>query len=256
MPLAQAMRRLPLLTLLIALLAAAPAHAYRYAALGDSYSAGAGVGGALDPCGRGVLAYPMLVGTAWAGAQTQFLACGGATAASVQTQAAQIRPDTDYVTLTAGGNDIGFSPLVGSCVQSSSLCSMATSMATSIARTTLPARLDATYAAVAKAAPRATILVLGYPRLVAGACSGSRTMTATSGQQLNAVADVLRDTIAARTRAAGPRFRFVDVIGRFAGHELCSAAPWIRDDFHPNSTGQRDGYLGAIVAAITAALGK
>jgi lysophospholipase L1-like esterase len=247
-------RGLPLLSLLAALVAAAPAHADHYAALGDSYSAGAGVGGALDggtldACGHGALSYPMLVAPTLPAEEMQFLACGGATAASVQTQAAKILPGTDFVTLTAGGNDVGFSPLIGSCMRSASSCTSATATAQLLARNTLPARLDATYAAVARQAPGAKIYVLDYPRLVAGTCSRTGAMTATSVQQLNAVADTLRRTISARTSAAGPRFLFVDVIPRFIGHALCSHAPWIGDDFHPNSIGHRDGSLAEISAA-------
>jgi lysophospholipase L1-like esterase len=247
-------RRLSLLSPLVVLLAAAPAQANHYAALGDSYSAGAGVGGALDggtldACGRSALSYPMLLAPTLPAEEMQFLACGGATAASIQTQAAQILAGTDVVTLTAGGNDIGFSPLIGTCMSSSWRCTSATAIAESLARHTLPARLDATFAAVARQAPGATIYVLGYPRLVAGTCHETGAMTAASVRQLNAVADALRGTITARTRAAGRLFRFVDVIPRFIGHALCSQEPWISDEFHPNAIGFRDGYLAAITAA-------
>jgi lysophospholipase L1-like esterase len=240
-------------TLLVGLGASVPtAAAYRYAALGDSYAAGVGTGVSLDSCGRSPLAYPQLAVDRWAGGRLQFLACGGATTAAVRSQAAQIAPDSDFVSVTVGGNDVGFNGVVGTCTgPNAASCSAANALAQEFIRSTMPARVDAMLAEIGQRAAHARVFLVGYPHLVGKAvCSATGRLTTAGAQQLNVTTDLLRDTLDARVAAAGPRFAFVDVTARFAGHEICSGAPWLGADFHPTATGQREGYLAAISAVI------
>src|SRR6476620_6394642 len=120
-------RSLVTTTALVALLIGAtvigvPAFAHNgsvrhYAALGDSYSAGVGAQPSTG-CGRNALSYPALFkeqeGIPDAG--FDFAACGGATTADVRNgQLGGLTAQTDLVTITVGGNDIGFSPLLATC---------------------------------------------------------------------------------------------------------------------------------------------
>jgi lysophospholipase L1-like esterase len=118
-------------------------------------------------------------------------------------------------------------------------------------RDQLPARLDDTYATIKKAAPRAQLVVLGYPRLFTPS-DGCRTLSKRKRQALNDAADELSGVIAAAAKRAGARY--VDVREAFADHGVCSAKPWINalvsptgDSYHPNKAGQA-AYFEALTA--------
>ena len=72
-----------------------------YAALGDSYAAGAG------PCGGFDSAYPVLIANDTRLEFMEFLnlACGGASTASVEKTQVPHIGDADVVTITVGGNE-------------------------------------------------------------------------------------------------------------------------------------------------------
>jgi lysophospholipase L1-like esterase len=238
---------------------AAPAHAAApvdYVALGDSYSSGVGAppytGGT---CRRSARSYAQL----WANSHTvtsfNFAACGGAVTSDVlNNQLGSLNANTDLVTITIGGNDVGFADTVFSCVLGGdTACVNAVNNGIDAANTTLPGRLDATYAAIRSRAPNATLVVLGYPHLVEpnGNCLSSAKRAA-----LNRGADALHTVIAARAAAGGARY--VDARGRFTGHGACGSAPWINrfsifaivESFHPNAAGYSQGYL-PLVNSIT-----
>jgi lysophospholipase L1-like esterase len=244
------------------LLPAAPARAesaVRYAALGDSYSAGVGAP-PYDPasgsCNRSPQGYPALWAATRSPAAFAFVACGGATTGTVlASQLGAVNRTTSLVTITVGGNDVGFVAVVGTCtVGSTSACSTAVNAARTLATTVLPAQLTATYLAIRLRAPRARLVVLGYPRLF----ETSATCAAPAPSQanrvtLNAGADTLNAVLAARAAALGATF--VGVADRFAGHGVCGADPWINapgadvtGSYHPNATGYREGYLAALAS--------
>jgi hypothetical protein len=120
----------------------------------------------------------------------------------------------------------------------------------------LPGDLDATYQAIRQAAPNATVVVLGYPHLFdpAATCPEGG-LSVGKRQVLNEAADDLTQVIADRAQAAG--FTFVDVRAQFAGHEICTDAPWINGvsqeiptgSYHPNADGYAQGYLPLLTAA-------
>lgn len=242
----------------------APAHAQGavvYAALGDSYSSGVGSDDYLSDSGvclRSALAYPELYAAAVSPASFTFAACGGATTSTVATgQLSALSAATTLVSITVGGNDVGFAPVVVSCLTLGDAgCQAAVAAATSVAENELPGELDALYAHIAADAPHAKVVVLGYPLLfdtaVSGTCGG---LDLTSRQLIDNGDALLNSTIA--TEAATYGFTFTDVRGAFAGHEICDADPWLHawdsanvtDSFHPTPDGQADGYLPALEAA-------
>src|SRR5689334_15465308 len=101
-----------LLTLLAATPAAAAARAeWDYVALGDSYSSGVGASGQTGLCLRSANGYPGLWRAAHDPASYRTNACGGATTADLRSyQLSGLSGSTDLVTLTIGGNDVGFAP--------------------------------------------------------------------------------------------------------------------------------------------------
>src|SRR5271166_3340131 len=138
-------------TIVSALAMAAPASAQtavRYVALGDSYSAGVGAGsyiGSSGSCDRSTKAYPQLWAGAHAPASYAFIACSGATTASVISgQLSALSSATTLVSITVGGNDVGFPSVMETCLLSStSTCISAIDAAKTKMTTQLPAELDA-----------------------------------------------------------------------------------------------------------------
>ena len=101
-----------------AVAAGAATAADTYAALGDSYSSGVGTGSyTLDSaCKRGVYAYPYLWTQKHPGTTLSFVACSGAkTSDLLANQIEAVTSATTLVTMTIGGNDIGFASLIYQC---------------------------------------------------------------------------------------------------------------------------------------------
>jgi lysophospholipase L1-like esterase len=227
--------------LAIALMAPAP-FAPEYVALGDSYASGAGAGSYVDgSCRRSSNAYPALRGKEFP--SFKFVACSGATTKSLKSQFRALTPATTLVTITIGGNDLGFVDVMTTCtLNGDKSCEKRVGKARDFARDQLPARLDATYATIRDAAPGAELVVLGYPRLFTPN-DQCRTLSQRKRQAINDAADELSGVIAAAAERAGARY--VDVREAFAEHGVCSGRPWINalvsptdDSYHPNKAGQ------------------
>jgi lysophospholipase L1-like esterase len=234
-----------------------------YVALGDSYSSGVGTGvydAASGACARSPLSYPPLWAAEHRLASFGFAACSGAKTADVlANQLSALQPSTRLVTITIGGNDAGFGPVLHTCTvaESDRTCFAAVGAAEAFEQSVLRDRLARTYAEIRRAAPRAQVIVLGYPRLfdLASSCADPRVPNLARRHKLNEGADVLNDVIHSVSQQFD--FSFSDVRGRFDGHGVCSADPWINGPsvstfvgpYHPNQTGYRDGYLGALDAA-------
>ncbi|WP_405166387.1 SGNH/GDSL hydrolase family protein [Nocardia sp. NBC_01499] len=231
-----------------------------YVALGDSYSSGVGIGDYRPDSGdclRSDSAYPAL----WAGSHAvgsfTFNACSAATTQDVRnSQLGALNDRTGLVTITAGGNDAGFSDILRSCVfpASDASCDAAVNGGISYANHTLPGRLDGLYQDIKAKAPKAKVVVLGYPRLFErDACPLSFSLH--KRDSLNRGADELDRVIAARAQSAG--FSFANPTSRFAGHGICGEDPWINqlniadpvESYHPNEDGHAHGYLPTLNAA-------
>ena len=237
--------------------------ALHYVALGDSYSSGVGAppyDPSSGPCARSPQAYPPLF-AAEHGESLTFVACSGATAADVRAnQISSLNASTDFVTITIGGNDVGFGSVLGICTQSprDSDCTAAVTAGEVSALITLPVRLAHTYAAIRRAAPHAKVAVLGYPRLfeTTATCAEPAVPDQVRRIKLDQGADLLDGVIHTVSLVTG--FTFVDVRGAFAGHELCSADSWINGPtvptfvgpYHPTPAGYRADLrtLDAVVA--------
>nr|BFE69307.1 hypothetical protein GCM10020092_026080 [Actinoplanes digitatis] len=134
-----------LLSLVIAAPAAAAAAAvsdWDYVALGDSYSSGVGASGQTGLCLRSSNAYPGLWNTANSPKTYRSNACSGATTATLRSgQLSGLNAETDLVTLTIGGNDIGFADTVITCtLASDSGCASAVADALVKVRDQLPSQ--------------------------------------------------------------------------------------------------------------------
>jgi lysophospholipase L1-like esterase len=245
-------RRLALVlpSLLLALtFAATPAQAATpvdYVAMGDSYSSGAGAP-PYGLCFQSTGSYAPRWAATHAVSSFLFVACGGVTSQQMGPQYLALSSRTDLVTVTIGGNDVGFIDVVLACgTGSDAQCTAAVDKALATGNTVLPGRLDTVYSTIKRKAPNAEVVVLGYPHLVEpdGTC-----LTATKRAALNRGADSLNAVISAR--AAANDVQYVDARDRFAGHGACGPSPWINpfsltglvESFHPNRDGYAKGYL-------------
>jgi lysophospholipase L1-like esterase len=233
-----------------------------YAALGDSYSSGVGTPDpdpAAGACYRTPSAWPEFVGLEfhW---ETVNLACSGAQTKDVTAQTdllADLRPRPRVVTITIGGNDVGFAMVLGACLQPNpqpNTCSSAIAGGVYTITNVLPGRLASTYAAVEAADPRARLVVVGYPRLFPDSASEipGCPVSAADRQALDQAADLLNGVIAGQASLAGATY--VDVSRSLSGHEFCTADPWLvlppqAGAGHPTIEGQK-----AIAAQVTAVL--
>lgn len=226
-----------------------------YVALGDSFASGNGTGVRdLDAaCYRSSLAYAPLVAAARPDTTLSFLACSGATTRTViDTQVQALDRQTDFVTISVGGNDLGFGSVAGACVLATEAqCLGAAAQAGAFVEAVLPGRLDATYDAVADRVRRAEVVVVGYPRFFAEdyvPCPQSQGITPTEAAALNDLVDALDAVVAERARAAG--FTYVSTVEAFTGHDVCAPEPWLNgslvpttaDAYHPTAAGHRYGY--------------
>jgi lysophospholipase L1-like esterase len=249
-----------LVLLACAILLPATARGDAYVALGDSYSSGLGAGEETDrPCRRSALAFPEVVAARRPGTTLDSVACAGATVPDVlATQLTALTPATGLVTLTVGGNDAGFTSVIVRCALPSwvARCGPPVTRARRVIRATLPRRLDRLYGEIRRRAPAARVVVAGYPRLFNGIDCGAATFFGPGDQRLlNGTADLLRDLLRERARAAG--FAFADVAPAFRGHAVCDDPEWLnglssplRESFHPNGTGHAEGYAAAVLGAL------
>lgn len=224
--------------------------------LGDSYAAGFGVPASFtNPCGRSDAAPATAIDGRMRLALDDFVACGGARTTDLvpQGQIAALGPDTDVVTLSIGGNDIGWSQAVGACLGGTDAqCEAAIAVTTGRITGQLPALLDAVYDEVDAATPNATVYVTGYPRLFSSAYGAVLGASPAEQDAMNEGADLLTATI--RTAAQAHGYTFVDVTERFVDHGVNAPEPWIvwptaPGSFHPNALGY-EAYAAAVTAAI------
>lgn len=191
------------------------------------------------------------------GLDLAYQACIGATIANVvRDQAAALGPATTHVSLTVGGNDIGFVPVLIECAKPSWMSDSDPLIddALAILRTQLPERLTSVLATIAGRAPRAQVAVTAYPVLFNG--EDCNALTFFSPHEMDRIAqgvNELADVIGAAARAAGAAF--VDPRADFDGHAICDDEEWLNGaswplegSFHPNASGHAE-YAGLVTAA-------
>lgn len=242
-------------------------------AFGDSFSSGEG-GGGYDPasgqCDRSDGSWPFRLAAA-AGLRRQSFACSGAKVDDVlhggqlgtlpaQLSALDSHPPADIITISIGGNDVGFKNVLMRCATPFVHCDhlrrlhpTSAEVDDSIAR--LERSLAQVYGAIRKAEPAAKLVVMGYPRLFPRDPSASAGgISPTEMRYLNAKAVALDAAIERAVDAAGATY--VDVLDALDGHEVTTADPWItvpqgpvdakgwlrfvthlKGTFHPNAEG-------------------
>ena len=231
-----------------------------YVALGDSYSSGVGAGSyisASGSCDRSTNAYSQLWANSRHPASYVSVACSGATTQDVlNNQISALSSSTTLVSITIGGNDVGFSTVMATCVLApTSTCESAVAGADALVAGVLPTELNTVLQTVRRDAPAARIVVLDYPELYdlsrSSGCIGLSTADRTA---LNQGADQLDSAISAAAARNGDTF--TDVRPAFAGHEICDSGSWLHsvtwplgESYHPSASGQELGYLPKFTAA-------
>jgi len=264
-----------------------------YVALGDSYSSGEsvqpflpGTGTTPQACDRSKWAYPRIL-SKYLPYHLDFVACSGATTADVLSkgrfpgQPAQIdslNPAKDaLVTLTVGGDNLGFATIITKCVSQSlnpvnQSCVRDPGFERSILNAiygyykhpSIRATLTVTFARIKAKARHARIIVLDYPNFfptsISSLCFASTRLTSADGSFISKVVNILDQQESEAAQAAG--VSFLDVRRAFRGHGLCSSDPYVNGitfrgylndvgSFHPNASGQL-----AYAAALRAYLAK
>ncbi len=211
----------------------------RYVALGDSMTAGAGIGRTAPPCYRSHDNYPSLIADELGVDNFVDASCIGATTADVReghvaddgefvpAQMEEITAETDVVSITIGGNDSQFiASLYVACYVSPGSSPEACSSAVE----RLPVRLGkiqqnivATLEAIHKKAPRALVVLVGYPRIMPDLGSCDPEVVPISPPHLSAAATVegqLEATMRAAAKEGGAEY--VDMRKRSVGHDACA----------------------------------
>ncbi|MEU4091841.1 SGNH/GDSL hydrolase family protein [Streptomyces sp. NPDC026673] len=248
---------------------ASPAgHAERdYVALGDSYASGPLIPDQVDAhCLRSSHNYPSLV-AAREQVRLTDVSCSGATTAeltapqgSAPAQFDALDRGTDLVTLSIGGNDIGFSKVIATCAgvtASDPTGAPCRAHFTGDGRDQLAERIQETAPKVATAireihrrAPHARVAVVGYPDLFpddgAGCTSASVPFAAGDFAYLRDTEKALNTMLAVQARKAGARY--VDTYTPTIGHDMCrpTGERWIESlapatpaaPAHPNAQGE------------------
>ena len=241
-----------------ALPAAASPPTIQYVALGDSYAAGTAVGGIPPNCPHGNGGYPALLPVGSRIGVPVNVACSGATSfAVIQNQLSALSRDTRLVTLTVGAANLDLSGLLASCTQTPANCE-AEIRARIAQLPQLGSDLTTLYLAVAEVAPRARIVVTGYPHLFEP--ESLPPDQAIIAEQINRAIDALNSTIEQAVSVANDadvNIHYVDVVAEFAGHGIGGTVqpPFIfpptfpTEAFHPTPAGYQ-AYADAISAAL------
>lgn len=218
-----------------------------YSALGDSYASGFGAGAPINALYQTAQAYPVVLA---GGANVNFLAVGsgGTTATVAAYQIPLIPHTTKQVTLTVGGNDLGFVPKATACFTDPTACAF--SAADRVKLGILTTSLSANIAAIHAAAPAATIYVTGYPLLFQaaqtpqdnGLCvvgdtpAGPLVISEAQADAMDADAVALnraiKSAIAGRIHSYA---KYVDVTAAFTRHGLCGTPSYTSQVPNPRS---------------------
>ncbi len=279
-------RRVRILALALALLAAlaltaaAAARAANYVALGDSYAAGPLIPDqSLSPLGclksdhnYAHLAAPSI------GLTLRDASCSGATTVDMTSpqrvdfginppQFESLDASTSMVSLTIGGNDIGFSEVAESCITLNPFSSPCKDKYDPGGKDQLAERIAATAPKIAALlhgiharAPSAKIYLVNYPAIFPEAGSGcwpQMPISFTDAPYLRSTEQDLDAMLA--TQAAANGATLVDWYKASIGHDACKSTSvrWVEPlvpgelaaPIHPNKAGMAGG-AAALVAAV------
>jgi lysophospholipase L1-like esterase len=232
-------------------------------ALGSSYAAGPGIADQLaGTCGRSDHNYPHLVAAALHLTLDDVSCSGAVTADAINTPQGSQPPQinavtarTRLVTMTIGGNDVGYIATAISCGSGTNSCVESVNPAhLSVEFQALPQSLTTLIDLIRSKAPAATVILVAYPRLVPpGACPAlnytpaASQLVASIGQRLEAVFVQVADQT---------HVRLVDPYVLGADHGPCATgdARWVAGlhapngfPYHPTAAGHTE--MAALVEA-------
>jgi hypothetical protein len=270
---------LPLAVLAICAATAAGARAANYVALGDSYAAGPLIPNPVLPLGclKSDHNYPHLAAPG-IGLTLRDASCSGATTADM-TNPQNVEPDgpnppqfnsldanTTVVSLTIGGNDIGFSEVAQSCITLNPFSHPCLDKYDAGGVDQLKARIEATAPKVAAVlqgihsrAPAAKIYVVNYPAIFPETglgCWPQMPIGFSDVPYLRSTEQRLNSMLA--TQAAANGATLVSWYNASIGHDACkgSSTRWVEPlvpgelaaPLHPNQAGMVGG-ANALLAA-------
>lgn len=148
------------------------------------------------------------------------------------------RYDVDYVTITIGGNDVGFSKVLMKAHHTILSTEMYDYIDKQLAdfykKGGIYYKLRDAYRRIAEAAPNATILVAGYPELLD--CSGNGpAFNYYESTYINMAVRILNKRIQAligECRDDGMKIEFVDVVPAFKNHQAYSDDPYLNPIYY------------------------
>lgn len=257
-----------------------------YVAMGDSFSSGEGVGPFItgtaeegtnaNECHRSTSAYPLLLDTdsALQLNLSMFVACSGATTNNVLStgqydespQIDALSSSTDVVTITIGGNDMGFTQFATACVLENcdEFSSAYSTAVTNI--NNLDSSLTSTYEAILGSLPSdGDLYVVNYPMMVPMDKTATDPVdfdchylwngSTVAGENVNrwgnarAVQDVIArlnakiEQVVYNIQQNDARIHYVDISSDFTGHDICSSDSFFTNNyllegvFHPTVNG-------------------
>jgi lysophospholipase L1-like esterase len=252
-----------------------------YVALGDSYAAGPLVPvqtGQPLGCLRSTGNYPSVVAETLGVADFRDVSCSAATTEHLTgpqnvplgvnpPQLDALGPDTELVTVSIGGNDIGFGDIISECARRSPLQPTGSACAdfyTSGGTDELAQRIDdaapqvaAVLGAIAQRSPEARVLLVGYPAILPDEGPGCFPVVPFSPGDVAYLRGVEKALNAMLSdEASGAGVHFVDTYTPSIGHDVCQlpGTKWIEGlvptapaaPVHPNALGMAG--IGAVVA--------
>ncbi len=218
-------------------------HNARYVAMGSSFAAGTGING-IKPgtpqrCGRSASNYATLL-AGKLGLALDDQTCGGATTAHILSPWSELAPqidavdaDTRLVTLTIGGNDVGYvmNLFAASCAADEGFTvqgikrpcpSMRSPKADDYAR--LEASLRTVTQEVRRRAPQARIVFVQYVKLVPDIPCATSQLSPEGALLTREIGEQLAKVTARAAAAEGAQVLAANELSR--GHTLCDADRW------------------------------
>lgn len=214
---------------------------------------------------------------------TAFVACSGAVSDYIidsmnygnmeLPQAITVNGYTRVVTISIGGNDVGFGSILSICshptwTNEEAQCLTAIASGSIIATSAaLKNKLSSLYASIRTLGDvDMQVIVLGYPNIfpefenIVGSCVWGNGVPETSGRSVSAdevdmarlLHDQLNSTIASAVSSLDDEHvHFIDPTPAFVSHELCTSEPWVNGvivqvstapiagSYHPTQHGQQ-----------------
>lgn len=232
-----------------------------YVAMGDSFSAGPFIGTMrTDPqgCARSRDNYPAFLADWLDVSSYTDVTCSAATTADLYApmvmfdgnttgpQLDAVSADTDLVTLGIGGNDFGIYDSLIQCQRGPVAVCPVEQLRTDAGK--VAGRVEQAVRRIAKAAPDATVVVVGYPDILPtkGTCRAVGVPAEVLGP-VTEVAGLLNASLEKGATAAGGEY--VDMAAVSDGHDVCAKGrAWVNGPrfragvaapFHPKVNGMR-----------------